>query len=302
MGDHTPIEWVVRLAEQRGAIPATWNPIDGCSRESPGCQNCFAARLVYYRLSRSHPGRYAGLTDLDGKGVPRFTGAVRLAEHVLDVPLRARKPRVYFVNDMSDTFHPRVRHEWLDRIFGVMLRTQQHLYLLLTKRPDMMRAWIGRYNGAALPNVWLGVSVTDQREADAHIPQLLATPAAKRFVSAEPLLGPVDLTAIPRPFDGGVIPYDALDGRWHDVGDFQPGYGIERLDWVILGGEMAPDARIMEHAWAGNILGACEYAGVPAFFKKWGNAAETLRTPRKASCPSEFEGRAWDQIPVWEVA
>ncbi|MCG5240073.1 phage Gp37/Gp68 family protein [Azospirillum doebereinerae] len=290
MGDHTPIEWVRALAEKRNAIPATWNPIDGCSRATAGCRLCYAAQLVHVRLSKSIPGRYAGLTELDAQNVPRFNGVVRLAEHVLDAPKKARRPRVYFVCDMADLFHPNVPWDWLDRIFATMAATPQHTYLLLTKRPDVLMAYAGLavqcgehwLAGQAvaqavrwpLPNVWIGTTVTDQKDAAANIPLLLSTPAVMRFISAEPLLGPVDLTAIQRPFDDCLIQYDALDGRWHEVDGFSAGYGMERINWVIAGGESGGSDRPAHPDWFRSLRDQCTAVGVPFLFKQWGEFRE----------------------------
>ncbi len=208
MGDKTGIAWT----------DATWNPLRGCTRVSSGCENCYAEKVA---ARFSGPGLpYEGLAT---RGPARWTGKVRLAEKHLDDPLRWRRPRRIFVNSMSDLFHESVPDEWIDRIFAVMALAPQHTFQVLTKRPGRMRSYLSRdlhahhllvaihgmkatftervraisgkqgvYEGP-LANVHLGVSVEDQATADERIPLLLETPAAVRFISAEPLLGPIDV-------------------------------------------------------------------------------------------------------------
>lgn len=220
----TKIEWT----EQ------TWNPIAGCSLASPGCTNCYAmtmaARIARMNPELEH---YRGLTQ-SSKAGPVWTGKVALApEHTLTAPLRRRKPTMYFVNSMSDLFHEDVPDEWIDRVFAVMAlcrdgasgadpHPREHTFQVLTKRSKRMQSYMTAGGVAArvmdaaeliacggekakswgpdwtmpwpLPNVWLGVSCEDKRRADERVPDLLATPAAVRFVSAEPLLGPIDFT------------------------------------------------------------------------------------------------------------
>lgn len=283
MGDHTKLEWVVALARSRDAIPATWNPIRGCRRRTEGCRNCFAAAIAY-----RYKGVWGGLADLDPQGVPRFNGTVRLVETALAVPLRARKPRVYFVCDMADLFGDGVPDAWIDRVFATMAQCPQHLFLLLTKRPERMRAYLAglpaRRAAMAcdagldwcewpLPNVWGGASIHDQDSANAFVPEVLAAPLAGRFVSAEPLLGPSSLTRLvlgDLPVAEGVDPrinrmiftLDALRGA--------PESGIPRLDWVIAGGESGPKARPMHPDWARGLRDQCTAVGTPFFFKQWG--------------------------------
>jgi protein gp37 len=218
MGHNTGIEWT----------DDTWNPIVGCSVVSPGCTNCYAMRQAGTRLD-GNPATplYAGTTQRSKAG-PVWTGKVALAtDKTLLAPLRWRAPRRIFVNSMGDLFHEAVPDEWIDRVFAVMALAPQHTFQVLTKRSKRLRAWFAGTEdtgdaftrilsrapkmmeggddwwdflsdrGWPLPNVWLGVSAEDQPRADERIPDLLATPAAVRFVSAEPLLGAIDLTWIP---------------------------------------------------------------------------------------------------------
>lgn len=205
MADHTKIEWT----------DATWNPITGCSVVSPGCTNCYAMKLAGTRL-KHHPSRQ-GLTK-DSNAGPVWTGEVRFNAEWLDQPLRWTKPRMIFVCAHGDLFAEGVPDEWLDQIFAVMALCPQHTFQVLTKRPERMRDYLksrdgmgnsalckainaippslGNRKGALempLPNVWLGTSVEDQKRADERIPILLDTPAAVRWISAEPVLGLVDL-------------------------------------------------------------------------------------------------------------
>jgi protein gp37 len=304
MSDGTKIEWT----------DATWNVINGCSVTSPGCTNCYAMRLAGTRM-KSHPTR-AGLT-VDSKAGPVWTGEVRFNEKVLLQPLRWRRPRRIFVCAHGDLFHDAVPDDWIDRVFAVMALAPQHQFQVLTKRPQRMRAWFDRYDAAhdhncadmvadaiaalqgrpdaggadrrgpddwPLPNVWLGVSVEDQARADERIPDLLATPAAVRWLSCEPLLGPVDLTGLGRVTAG---PFNALTG----AAPFHPTHDFGSIDWVVAGGESGPGARPMNPAWARQLRDACAQAGTPFLFKQWGEwvavGAREGRAPIDGDWPTE---------------
>jgi protein gp37 len=282
---------------------ATWNPIVGCSIVSPGCKNCYAMAQAS-RMTLMNPGleQYRGVTKVvDGKAV--WTGEVNVAPETKFLePLRWKKPRRVFVNSMSDLFHENVADETIDRAFAVMALCPQHTFQILTKRPVRMRKyfegrrknfsrasdalmsistgqredeiqsaadWLDIFDagGRPLPNVWLGVTAERQQEADERIPELLATPAAVRFVSIEPMLGSVDLMDIPWPDGRSRFPEtDFLpDGRsaLHIVDG-------ARLDWVICGGESGSHARPMDPNWPRALRDQCAAAGVPFFFKQWG--------------------------------
>lgn len=292
MADKTGIEW----------CDATWNPTVGCSIVSPGCTHCYAMKAAAGLEQRFGSAKYAGLTRVvNGNAV--WTGEVRLDEGALDQSLRWRRPRRIFVNSMSDLFHEALPDAAIDRVFAVMALAPQHTFLVLTKRARRMRAYLagvprildrietvmgdrGRIADWPFPNVWLGVSVEDQARADERIPLLLDTPAAVRFLSCEPLLGPVDLERIPSPVvtpeDEGFyhsalfrsdVHYrdgtpDALTGR--KIVDAVDGPMMEKIDWVIAGGESGPGARPMHPDWARSMRDQCQTAGVPFFFKQWG--------------------------------
>jgi protein gp37 len=275
LGDKTKIEWT----------DASWNPIRGCSRVSEGCRNCYAERIA---ARFSGPGQaYEGVAEMrrscgtpgqavhGAKEVPRWTGKVRFIEEHLEDPLHWKKPRRIFVNSMSDLFHEKILDKWIHLIFGVMAACPQHIFQILTKRPLRMREWAREVENRVpkagcnpwlvdwpsptgeprtgkwpLPNVWLGVSVEDQKTADERIPLLLQTPAAVRWISYEPALGPVDLWK---------YTYSDVKMKEHSL-----------LDWVVCGGESGPGARPMHPDWARSVRDQCAAAGVPFFFKQWG--------------------------------
>lgn len=227
MGDHCTIEWVKALARARNAIPASLNPIRGCSRATDACRNCWAA-AVAYRFGKNGTGVWGGLAELDPHGVPRFNGTLRFVPEVLDTLPRLRRPRVFFVCDMSDPFHGAVPDAWRDRLYASFIRSgcQHHLFLLLTKRPaearryttdpeTPRRVWralrsqidpagvVAVDEDAAVanmpwppPNVWMGASVHDQGSVADFVPELLGVKAALRFLSVEPMLGKIRLTGI----------------------------------------------------------------------------------------------------------
>lgn len=273
----TSIEWT----------DETWNPITGCTKVSAGCKNCYAEKVA---------DRFWG----DRKFTDVQTHADRL-----DQPLRWRRPRRVFVNSMSELFHDAVPDAFIDRVFAVMALAPQHTFQVLTKRPGRMLKWftggsrpnIDVYNAAAdllthdggtidfsrmpldmahtrssggtwwpLPNVWLGVSVEDQRAADERIPLLLQTPAVVRFLSCEPLLGPVDLHQIAN-HDG--LHASALQQQ-HDDCFYQ---FDSRVDWVIVGGESGPGARPCDVAWIRSLVQQCKGAGTACFVKQMGTRA-----------------------------
>jgi len=281
VGDKSSIEWT----------DASWNPIRGCSRVSEGCRFCYAERVA---ARFSGPGQpYEGLassktvTRPAGGGVrttfhePRWTGEVRFIPEALDLPLRWTKPRRIFVNSMSDLFHEKVEDEWIERIFVVMARAPQHTFQILTKRPERMRRWFQEptEDGSfaldmtkqtwPLPNVWLGVSAEDQATADERIPLLLQTPAAVRWVSYEPALGPVDFLSQWHDWLAGWATETEADKRDGTLCPVQ--VRTEKLDWLVVGGESGPGARPFDLAWARSAIAQCRAAGVPVFVKQLGS-------------------------------
>lgn len=281
MGDNSKIQWT----------EATWNFIVGCNRVSGECENCYAIREAA-RMAGNPNAKikavYDGLTTTRNERLD-WTGAVRFVEERLDIPLCWQRPRRIFVASLSDPFHHMVRVGDLARAWAVMYLAGWHVYQVLTKRADRMRAILNDpafellvrdaatamlADGYALrahpapwhwplKNVWLGVSVGDQAAADKRVSDLLLTPAAVRFLSCEPLLEPVDLCNITLS-DGGRL--DALRGI--DTA-FQCHYAAA-LDWVIVGGESGSHARPMHPDWARSLRDQCTEARVPYFFKQWG--------------------------------
>lgn len=274
MADKTGIEWT----------DATWNPVTGCAKVSQGCKNCYALR-DWPRMSANPKTVYFGR---------EFTDVMCHPER-LDQPRRWQKPRKIFVNSMSDLFHDDVPDQFIAQVFAVMALASQHVFQVLTKRPERMRDVVRKLPELAssvpehlLPadgdirprdNVWLGVSVEDQETADARIPVLLETPAAVRWISAEPLLGPVDIV----PFIGGRAIECGCGFRRDEVGLIgatpasegciycrKRTKSLPTLDWVVVGGESGPKARQMHPEWVRSLRDQCAAVTVPFLFKQHG--------------------------------
>ncbi|HHN74132.1 MAG TPA: phage Gp37/Gp68 family protein [Acidobacteria bacterium] len=247
MADRSGIEWT----------ESTWNPTTGCDRVSSGCDNCYALTLAK-RLKAMGSPKY------QRDGDPRTSGpGFRLTLHpeALDLPRSWRQPRFVFVDSMSDLFHPDVPLDFIRRVFEVMADTPQHTYQILTKRSKRLRDLAGELDWP--PNVWMGVSVESDRYRF-RVDHLRDVPAAIRFLSLEPLLGPLD----------------DLD--------------LTGIQWVIVGGESGPKARPIEQTWVERIRDQCVAAGVAFFFKQWGG-----RTPRAGG--RELDNCTWDEMPVSAV-
>lgn len=267
----TKIQWTDR----------TWNPVRGCSIVSPGCISCYAMKMAHRFSGAGKP--YDGLTKQTKAG-PQWTGKIRTIEKALLEPLSWRKPARIFVNSMSDLFHEGVPDEFIDLVFAVMALAPRHTFQILTKRAERMRDYMAAavdrvrlewlvteastrqrlelkaFPGWPLPNVWLGVSAEDQQRADERIPLLLQTPAAVRFISAEPLLGPIDLRPDWLMYDSAECP--ACQEVACDCG---------AIDWVIVGGESGPGARPCVEGWIRSIVGECALTGVSCFVKQMGS-------------------------------
>jgi len=224
---------------------STWNPVTGCTKISPGCDNCYAERMAH-RLKAMGQRNYR-----NGFGLTTH-------EDALDLPLKWRSPRVIFVNSMSDLFHKRVPGEFIRRTFGVMRSADHHIFQLLTKRSRRMAQMSEHLDWPA--HVWAGVSV-ENRDFAFRLDDLRATAAKVRFVSFEPLLGPV------------------------------AGADLSGIDWVIVGGESGPGARPMEKHWVEDMRDQCLDEDIPFFFKQWGGT-------NKKKAGRALEGRTWEQMPA----
>jgi protein gp37 len=234
MAQQTSIEWT----------DATWNPVTGCTKISPGCKHCYAERMA---------------NRLRAMGQPRYRNGFlpTLQPDVINQPLAWKKPRLVFVNSMSDLFHDEIPLIYLKQVFDVMAMAHWHVFQVLTKRAERLASVASQLTWPK--NVWMGVSVESESYV-CRISHLTAIPAAVRFLSIEPLLGPI-----------ANLP-------------------LKNIDWVIVGGESGPHARPIDPHWVRSIRNDCVAAGVPFFFKQWGGA-------RKAATGRMLDGRTWDEVP-----
>jgi protein gp37 len=237
---------------------ATWNPVAGCSLVSPGCTNCYAMRMAA-RLQAMGMEKYKGTTRKSGKRHV-WTGRVNLDVKALTAPLTWRKPQRIFVNSMSDLFQDALAEKFVRRIWQVMEQANWHTFQILTKRPERMLSLLSQSTFKVLPHVWLGTSVENEDHVG-RIDLLRKTPSAIRFVSFEPLLGP--------------IPNPDLTG----------------IHWAIVGGESGPKARPMQTEWVEDLRDACLRQGVAFFFKQWGGR-------RKKVTGRSLGDRTWDDYPT----
>ena len=228
---------------------SSWNPVTGCTKVSEGCRNCYAERMAKRLKAMAQPNYKNGFK-------------VTCHPHVLKLPLRWKKPRTIFVNSMSDLFHEEIPLSFLDKIFSTMNEARWHTFQVLTKRAEHMVQLAGRFNWT--PNIWMGVTVENAAHVD-RIDFLRHVPSAVRFLSLEPLLGPI------------------------------PDLGLEGIDWVIVGGESGPGARPMREEWVLDIRDRCVDAGVPFFFKQWGGV-------QKKKAGRLLEDKIWDQMPLRRAA
>lgn len=266
----TQIEWT----------DATWNPVVGCSIATPGCTNCYAMRMAARIETMGTAPQYAGTTKrVNGKAV--WTGKLALAPNELILsPLRRRRPTTYFVNSMGDLFHEDCPDDWIDRVFAVMKEANTHTFQILTRRAWRMHDYLSARGSDILPNAWFGVSTERQKEADERIPLLLNAPAAVRFISAEPLLGPLNIRNYLSDKRTGV----GLSGS--SVSKRSPA-----LDWVIVGGESGPYSRHMDPAWVESLHIQCEGSSSAFFFKQWGGK-------NKKAAGRLLNGQTYDAMPA----
>jgi protein gp37 len=247
MAEYSAIEWT----------DSTWNPVTGCTKISPGCAHCYAEAFAErWRGVKGHP--YEQGFDL------------KLWPQRLNLPFTWKEPRIIFVNSMSDLFHKDVPDNFIAQVFDVMSRADHHIFQVLTKRSERMMQWCqANYKDKLIPkNIWLGVSVENQKFTW-RIEQLQKTPAQTRFLSLEPLLGPIDLT-------------ESL---------------LKGIHWAIVGGESGPMARPMDPGWARSIRGACKKFDVPFFFKQWGAFSPSGERVGKKAAGRILDGKVWNQMP-----
>lgn len=237
---------------------ATWNPVSGCTIISPGCTNCYAMRMAA-RLQAMGHASYRDVTRKSGKRHV-WTGKVILNERVLDAPKTWRRPRLIFVNSMSDLFQDGVPTEFIQRVWDTMAATPQHIYQILTKRPDNMREVLDLDGFQKLENVWLGTSVENNEYLD-RIEMLKHVNGVVKFISFEPLIGSVG----------------------------KP--DLSGIDWAIVGGESGPASRPIREEWVDEIKEACDAAKVAFFFKQWGGV-QKKRTGRT------YKDQTWDHMPA----
>lgn len=289
----------------------TWNPIRGCGRVSPECINCYAERVA---RRFSGPGQpYEGLIAKGGQ----WNNKIKVVPDHLTDPLRWRRPRRIFVNSMSDLFHEAVPEHFIDSVFAVMALADHHIFQILTKRPERMMTymqgllersrdiaqsavslWGGKDPDAVwelvqrriaegpLPNVWMGTSIGNQAAADERMPFLMRTPAAVIWISVEPMIGPVNL----------------MEWLWEPTGDWRTHNGKrqmkmilpagQRLGWVVLGGESGEGSRPMHPNWARQVRDQCKQAGVPFFFKQWGEFVDDGNNPLPTPYPEKLRKSA----------
>ena len=232
---------------------ATWNPVTGCTKVSAGCKHCYAETL-------SH--------RLAAMGVKGYENGFAVSIHAdrLSIPLRRKKPTIWFVNSMSDLFHPKVPFNFVDEVMNTIIQTSQHTYQILTKRPGRMRQY---FSSREVPtNAWLGTSVENKKHGVPRIDELRKIKAKVRFLSVEPLL--------------------------EDIGKVE----LSGIHWVIVGGESGKGARPMQTAWVDNVKKQCTSSKVRFFFKQWGAwGADGVRRSKKAN-GREYKGRHWDQMPT----
>lgn len=241
MGLNSAIEWT----------EATWNPTTGCTKISPGCAHCYAERMAF-RLQAMGQERYANAFELT------------LQDDVVSLPLLWKKPRIIFVNSMSDLFHPDVPLEFIKRCFEVMCKADQHIFQLLTKRPERATALAPELTWSK--NIWMGTSIESERYTS-RINVLRTIPSTVRFLSVEPLLGPIRKLQ------------------------------LEGIHWVIVGGESGPGARPMKAEWVRGVRDSCVDARVPFFFKQWGAyGPDGIHRSKKAN-GRELDGDTWSEMP-----
>ncbi len=247
MAGSSDIEWT----------DATWNPVSGCTIISPGCTNCYAMRMAA-RLQAMGHASYRDVTRKSGKRHV-WTGKIHLNQRVLDAPKTWRKPRMIFVNSMSDLFQDGIPLEFIQNVWDTMAESPQHIFQILTKRPDNMRFMLSNNGIPLLENVWLGTSVENKEYVD-RISILKHVPGTVKFISFEPLI--------------------------ESVGNVN----LNGIDWAIVGGESGPQSRPISEVWVDEIKDACDVSNTAFFFKQWGGV-------QKKKTGRTYRDQTWDELP-----
>lgn len=270
-----PIGWL----NMPGYKPETWNPIVGCSKVSPGCDNCFAEKQAFIRSFNSNTPQYKNVVvnhPLD----PRYrewNGKTHLVKSALHKPAKWKKPRMIFTVDMGDLFHESTPFEWIDAVFSVMSDNDQHIYVLLTKRPERVVKFYdwkkAQHDILWEPkvNIWFGFTIENQDEANNRLPYFNFFRAAVKFVSIEPMLSPINFSES--------IGHSL---KWHAG-------GLKNcISWVICGGETGPKARPMHPDWVRSLRDQCKTAGTPFYFKQWGTLAPFSTVDGRQILPFDY--------------
>ena len=260
----TSIGWCTRV----------WNPVRGCAMVSSGCERCYAMRQAHRFDCEGGP--YEGLTRMTPSG-PKWSGTIKVVENHLDDPTHWHNPERIFVGSMSDLFYHQVPDSLVMQVWRIMRRTPHHTYLILTKRPERMRDWSHVVNNPPLPNVHLGVSVENQSAVEERLPYLRDTKAIVRWISVEPMLGPVTL-------DDWLFA-EFLQG---DIAQRQD----RTIDWVVCGGESGPGCRWMQSHWVRRLQAQCELAGVPFFLKQLGGHPD-----KQEKAKALLDGKRYEEYP-----
>lgn len=295
------------MADEKISIRWTqerWDPLAGCTRKSAACRHCYAEE---WTAQNSQPGNWGhGFAENSADG-PVWTQKVGLIEERLSIPFQWETPRIIFVNSLSDVFHESVDYATIDRIFAVMAMASQHIFQILTKRPKIMQNYMSdaaakmRIENAMkqlaldssgrltpieisawpLPNVWLGVTAENQKEADRRVPLLLETPSAIRFIAAEPLLEQIDLKP----------------GIWLKLDAAEEGGVAPKIDWIIAGGEVGTAAKRCDPSWARSMRDQCAKTGTAFFWSQWGAHAPS-DSEAHGDSNHRIDGALFDAFPV----
>lgn len=295
MSHNTKIEWT-HIPGYKGE---TWNPIIGCSKVSPACTNCYAETMAT-RLANIQATSYYSNVIKDGK----WSGKTHFVERLLNKPLEWKKPRAIFVGSMTDIFHETVDFDWIRKIVETAENCHQHIFIFLTKRPKIMKEffdWYYAIDSKVVKNIWLGVTAENQEQADQRIHVLLETKSAIRFISVEPMLGKINLDMLiaENSNDRFRTIYSSLRGvktLW-DTKHLMAEENINKLDWVICGGESGKEARPLHPDLVRSLKKQCEEESASFFFKQWGEYIEESQITNDA----QYKGQTYSLMTAGEL-